>query len=122
MSDSSAKRALRSALARYAHIFDLAPKRTQKQTNRDLALSPFELGGFLTASNTAHMGVKYKRLSGELSAFTDYSFTFGRGFCSARSMWAQAHKDRVRTRECSLELLSARESESETRSETVLFR
>ena len=103
MSDGAEKRALRSILQKYPSIFGLEPKQTW-HTNRDLVLSPFELTGFLDKPMATHSGVKFD-LRNQLSAFTDYSFTFGTGFCSSRSMWSQADKDRVRTRKCKVSLL-----------------
>ena len=117
LSDGREIRALRSILMHYVNHFNLSPKVT-KSNGRNLVISPFELSLFLDAPLASQLGIKYKSLKEELSSFTDYSFTFGDGFCSSRSMWSQVYKDRIRTRNCDTGLLL----EPERKDTQLLFR
>ena len=119
-SDGKEKRALRSVLNKYATLLQLQPANWEK-AGRNVEISPFELTSFLDIPLATHSGVKYKVVSEELSAFTDYSFTLGKGFCSPRSMWSQTYKDRIRTRKCDTDLLVEPESNG-TQPVNVLFR
>ena len=108
MSDSREKRAIRSVLRSYASRFGLEPSYRASgsdRTSRSLVLSPFELAGFLDVPLATHLSLMKNNVRNELSTFTDYSFTFGDGYCSARSMFSQKFKDRIRTRDCRLDLL-----------------